>query len=155
MTDLAIPLSGIDALHAHFAEWVRFLDAKGIELEAQLAKLEARKAKADLSDAASSSGSHKAPDGPGFLELAFGEQAKQTGVDSPLPAAYVEPTAPAEMPSADETAEETAEQNEPAQDPSKEIGNDPEAEPVSSALETPEPVSMVIPITHPEAVDLV
>lgn len=45
MTDLAFPIHGVDALHAHFAEWVRFLDAKGIELEAQLAKLEAAKKK--------------------------------------------------------------------------------------------------------------
>ena len=55
MTDLAIPLSGVDALHAHFAEWVRFLDAKGIELEAQLAKLEAsKKKKANGMEAAAS-----------------------------------------------------------------------------------------------------
>lgn len=45
MTDPTIPINSVDALHAHFAEWVRFLDAKGKELEAQLAKLEASKKK--------------------------------------------------------------------------------------------------------------
>ena len=45
MKDYAIPISDVDTLIAHFAEWVRFLDAKGQELEAQLAKLEASKKK--------------------------------------------------------------------------------------------------------------
>jgi hypothetical protein len=45
MKDYAIPINDVDTLIAHFAEWVRFLDAKGQELEAQLAKLEASKKK--------------------------------------------------------------------------------------------------------------
>ena len=45
MTDPAVLIPSVDALHAHFVEWVRFLDAKGQELEAQLARLEASKKK--------------------------------------------------------------------------------------------------------------
>ena len=45
MKDYAIPINDVDTLIAHFAEWVRFLDAKGQELDAQLAKLEASKKK--------------------------------------------------------------------------------------------------------------
>jgi hypothetical protein len=73
VNDLAVPISGVDALHAHFAEWVKFLDAKGLELEAQLAKLEARKERAAASATAPST--QVGVQGSGYLELAFGDQA--------------------------------------------------------------------------------
>ena len=70
MNDLAVPVNSVDALHAHFAEWIRFLDAKGLELEAQLAKLEARKNRL----AAPPDSTPTSPEA-GYLELAFGPQA--------------------------------------------------------------------------------
>jgi len=88
MNNLAIPLSGVDALHAHFAEWVKFLDSKGSELEAQLAKLEARKAHTTASD------SQFDLRGSGYLELAFGDQLITSKRDS-TPAADDEDTEPA------------------------------------------------------------
>ena len=48
MKDLAVLFNSVDALHAHYVEWVRFLEAKGDELRAQLAKLEAKKAKTHM-----------------------------------------------------------------------------------------------------------
>jgi len=89
MNDLAIPLSGVDALHAHFAEWVKFLDAKGLELEALLAKLEARRARAAADPQVEARGS-------GYLELAFGPQAMASAPDSSPASAGMEPEFPAE-----------------------------------------------------------
>ena len=45
MTAPAVPIPSVDALHAHFAEWVWYLDAKGVEFTTQQAKLEAKKVK--------------------------------------------------------------------------------------------------------------
>ena len=45
MTDLAVPIPSVDELHAHFVEWVRYLDSKEVEFTTQQAKLEAKKVK--------------------------------------------------------------------------------------------------------------
>ena len=45
MTDPAVPVPNVDAMHAHFVEWVWYLDAKGVELTTQQAKLDAKKVK--------------------------------------------------------------------------------------------------------------
>jgi len=45
MTDPAVPIPSVDELHAHFVEWVRYLDAKEVEFTTQQAKLEAKKEK--------------------------------------------------------------------------------------------------------------
>ena len=68
MNDPAITVGSVDALHAHFAEWVKFLDDKQAELEAQLAKLEARKNRGSPPEPA------PAPPGTSYLELAFGPE---------------------------------------------------------------------------------
>ena len=71
----------MDALHAHFAEWVRFLDAKGQELEAQLAKLEAKKARSYMSlyQLALHRQIYWKPQGEeDFLDIVFRSQAHRT-----------------------------------------------------------------------------
>jgi hypothetical protein len=114
MNDLAIPLSGVDALHAHFAEWVKFLDAKGLELEAQLAKLEARKARTTDTPQVDARGS-------GYLELAFGSQAMASEPDStPISSdaaqvLYVKNELPDKRPGAEDGDQDTSEASEPPQ----------------------------------------
>lgn len=155
MNDLAIPLNGVDVLHAHFAEWVRFLDAKGLELEAQVAKLEARKVKTGWSDTASSPAPQDTPGRAGFLELAFGKQATQSKQDQPIPTASPEPTAPPDAASPEESTQETSEQSEPTQDPSQEAGDAPDIGIVSPTVEPPEPERAEILPTPPEDDELV
>lgn len=74
MSDLAIPLSGVDALHAHFAAWLRYLEAKEADLAAQLAKLEARK------NRPAAAAPEADPPEAGYLALAFGAPG-----DPPVP----------------------------------------------------------------------
>jgi hypothetical protein len=154
MNDLAIPLSGVDALHAHFAEWVKFLDAKGLELEAQLAKLEAKKVKAGLADTTSSSCVNLAPDGPGFLELAFGEQAKQARLDAPLETTHDEPSTPSKKSSPLETFVDAVDKNAPLDDPSLKTNADPESTDLASAMEAPEFDQTPIPDIPSDEVEL-
>ena len=45
MTDPTFPIPSVDTLHAHFVEWVWYLDAKEVEYTTQQAKLEAKKVK--------------------------------------------------------------------------------------------------------------
>jgi hypothetical protein len=151
MNDLAIPLSGVDALHAHFAEWVKFLDAKGLELEAQLARLEAKKAKAGWADTTALSSPNLAPDRSGFLELAFGAQANQTKVDPSLPATNAEPTVTPPV----ETDGEAVEPKEPVDDASREISAVPGAADLPAATEAPAFDRSPIPDIPPDESELV
>ena len=121
MNDYAVPLSGVDALHAHFAEWIRFLDAKGLELEAQLAKLEARKARAAASETTPSSGSQVDLRGSGYLEIAFGDQGITTQSEGGAAAADAEEALqgvnvlPNEMTDSESGGQESEEASEPPQ----------------------------------------
>jgi hypothetical protein len=80
MKDLAVLFNSVDALHAHYVEWVRFLEAKGDELRGQLAKLEAKKARTHVPISANSS----SPDTPevsgeeDFLDIVFQSQVHPT-----------------------------------------------------------------------------
>jgi hypothetical protein len=80
MKDLAVLFNSVDALHAHYVEWVRFLEAKGDELRAQLAKLEAKKAKANMPISAcpSSPDLLETQGEEDFLDIVFRSQANST-----------------------------------------------------------------------------
>jgi hypothetical protein len=76
MTASAVPVPNVDAMHAHFVEWVWYLDAKDVELTTQQAKLDAKKVKTRNAVPANPqpSGSLETTCGMDFLDHVFRPQ---------------------------------------------------------------------------------